>query len=59
MISSVILIILQEVGMIDPNVNQGFWKIYIPVVIVEIIIYWAILNKIDSIIDFFKGAENG
>lgn len=43
MISSLIWIILVQVGYINPE--QAPWKIYIPVCLVEIVVYFKLLTK--------------
>ncbi len=44
MISSVIVIILQFIGVIKPETDLSFMKVYIPVCIVEVIVYFKILS---------------
>jgi len=45
MISSIVLILLQFTGIIQPDINQSFWKWYIPVCIIEMIIYFICLGR--------------
>ena len=48
MISSILLIILVKLDIIDPNISLGFWKWYIPSVAVELTIYFSALKWLDK-----------
>lgn len=45
MLSSITVLILQFMGIIQPAISMGFFKYYIPVCIVEIVIYFKLLSK--------------
>ena len=44
MISSIIVIILQFIGILKPETDLSFMKVYIPVCIIEVIVYFKILS---------------
>ena len=45
MVSSIVLLILLQTKVIDPNVSMSFWKVYIPVCLLEIVIFFNVLLK--------------
>ena len=45
MISSIVLLILLQTKVIDPNISMSFWKVYIPVCFLEIVIFFNVLLK--------------
>lgn len=45
MISSIVLLILQYTGTINPSVDLSFWKTYIPVCLIEMVVYFKLLTK--------------
>ena len=45
MLSSITVLILQFMGIFQPEISMGFFKYYIPVCIVEIVIYFKLLSK--------------
>ena len=45
MLSSIALILLQFAGVIQPAVSMSFWKWYLPVCAVEIVVYFKCLTK--------------
>ena len=45
MISSIVLLVLLQTKVIDPNVSMGFWKVYLPVCAIEVIVYFRCLSK--------------
>ena len=44
MISSIIVIFLQFMGILKPETDMSFMKVYISVCIVEVIVYFKILS---------------
>ena len=44
MISSIIVIILQFMGILKPETDLSFMKVYLPVCIIEVIVYFKILS---------------
>lgn len=44
MISSIIWLILIHIGYINPE--QAPWKIYLPVCLVEVVVYFKLLTKL-------------
>lgn len=48
MISSILLIIFDKIGIVNTDVSLGFWKWYILGVTVELIIYFSALKWIDK-----------
>ena len=45
MLSSITVLLLQFMGIIQPAISMGFFKYYIPVCILEIVIYFNVLAK--------------
>lgn len=45
MISSIIVIILQFMGIIKPETDISFMKVYLPICIIEVVIYFKLLFK--------------
>ena len=45
MLSSIIVLLLQFMGIIRPEISMGFWRNYIPICIIEIVIYFKMLSK--------------
>ena len=45
MLSSITVLLLQFMGIIQPAISMGFFKYYIPVCILEIVIYFNVLSK--------------
>lgn len=45
MISSIIVIILQFMGILKPETDMSFMKVYIPVCLVEVVVYFRCLMK--------------
>jgi hypothetical protein len=45
MLSSIIVLLLQFMGIIQPEISMEFFKYYIPVCILEIVIYFNVLSK--------------
>jgi hypothetical protein len=45
MLSSITVLLLQFMGIIQPEISMGFFKYYISVCIMEIVIYFNVLSK--------------
>ena len=45
MLSSITVLLLQFMGIIQPAISMSFWKYYIPVCILEIVIFFNVLSK--------------
>lgn len=46
MVSSIILIILQLMGILKPETDMSFMKIYLPVCLIEVVAYFIVLSKL-------------
>lgn len=45
MISSIVFIILQLTSIVNTNALSFFWKVYVPICIIEVVIYFKLLFK--------------
>ena len=57
MLSSVVWLYLLDIGKINPD--HAPWKIYLPIVFIECVIYMLCLPKIADLIDKLRGGING